>query len=382
MVTPNALPTTALVQIRSSLTERTGLAPQDWVLEARVRERMRALNIEDAAHYAEALGSRSELTALVELLRVGETRFYRHESQMRAVLELALPAMRLGNGPTKVWSAGCATGEEAYTLAMLLSGGLEGHRSVRVVASDISPASLERAKSGVYREAALGKLPSSYHSGLERTSDGNIRVTEAIRGLVDFEERNLATGGYPGSFDLIFCRNVLIYFEEAAKDAALRRLVRALKPGAFLFLGYSESLRDVAGLEVVSSGECKVYRRKLDSDAAQNRPSASYRTLTPVPPPIAGRPSVSESILVSLQGEYSDGSRLEAELGAAFRKTPKRIVVDLDGADYLGQETAEVLRSLRDQAKSRGIVLRWSATREGHLRFLRRHNLQIDGAAV
>lgn len=379
MVTSNALPPKVLGQIRTSITERTGLAPQDWVLEARVRERMRARGIEEATRYAEFLATRPELTALVELLRVGETRFYRHEAQMRAVVELVLPAMRHGFGPAKVWSAGCATGEEPYTLAMLLSRGLEGHRSLRVLASDISPASLEKARVGIYREAALGSLPANYRTGLEPANEGHFKVADGLKSLVEFEERNLAHGSYPGSFDLIFCRNVLIYFEETAKDAALRRLVKALKPGAFLFLGYSESLRDVAGLEVVNSGECSVYRRSLSSKAAADRPSSSFRTLTPAPSVGATTPRTTDSVLVSLKGQYTDGSRLESEIAAAFGKATARIVVDLDGADFLGQPTADVLRKSRAQATTRGIVLRWCATREGHLRFLRRHNLHSDG---
>ena len=378
MVTSNALPPKVLGQIRTSIAERTGLAPQDWVLEARVRERMRARGIEEVTRYAEFLASRPELTALVELLRVGETRFYRHEAQMRAVVELVLPAMCHGFGPAKVWSAGCATGEEPYTLAMLLSRGLEGHRPLRVLASDISPASLEKARVGIYREASLGSLPANYRNGLEPATEGHFKVADSLKSLVEFEERNLAIGSYPGSFDLIFCRNVLIYFEEAAKDAALRRLVKALKSGAFLFLGYSESLRDVAGLEVVNSGECSVYRRSLTPKAAAaDRPSSSFRPLTPAPG--VGATRTSNSVLVSLKGQYTDGSRLESEITAAFRKATTRIVVDLDGADFLGQPTADVLRKSRAQAKTRGIVLRWCATREGHLRFLRRHNLHSDG---
>ncbi len=377
MVTPNALPPDVLGKIRTSITERTGLNPQDWVLEARVQERMRERGVDQAHTYADLLGGRPELTALIELLRVGETRFYRHESQMRAVVELVMPALRRGVGPARLWSAGCATGEEAYTLAMLLSRGLDGHRSFKILASDISPASIERARAGIYREAAIGTLPHSYRTGFERSADGNFQVSPALRALVEFEERNLATGGYPGSFDLIFCRNVLIYFEESAKDAALRRLVKALKPGAFLFLGYSESLRDVAGLEVVSSDECTVYRRKMALDSAVNRPSTGVRVLMPTPLDSANTQPAT-SVLVALQGQYSNGQRLQSELDVAFRKATTHVVVDLDGADYLGQETADVLRNMREKAMLRGIALRWCATRAGHLRFLRRHNLS-DG---
>lgn len=373
MVTPSKLPQRVLERIRSSISERTGLAPQDWVLEARVRERMRALGLRDVARYADALTSPAELTGLIELLRVGETRFFRHESQMRAVTEMVLPHLRNQKGTAKVWSAGCATGEEAYTLAMLLSRGLEGCRDVQILASDISPASLRQAREGLYRESALGAMPRVYREELEAAKDGHFRVPARLRSLVEFEERNLAKGPFPGSFDLIFCRNVLIYFDEAAKNLALERLVKALKPGAFLFLGYSESLRDVSGLEVVKEGECHVYRRKLPSTPTGSRPPHTPEPAVRTPIPGA------TSTQVSLRGEYRNGTRLAEELDRALAAKCGLITIDLDGADFLSQETADVLRAMRAKAQAQGVSLHWRATREGHLRFLRRHKLLEGG---
>ncbi|MCP4449641.1 MAG: protein-glutamate O-methyltransferase CheR [Myxococcales bacterium] len=386
MVTTNALPTEMLRRIRSSISQRTGLAPQDWVLEARVRQRMRATGIEKVEHYSATLAGRAELTALVELLRVGETRFFRHESHMRALTEMVLPAMRNTTGPARIWSAGCATGEEAYTLAMLFSLGLDSRRSVNILASDISPSSLRSARLGIYRESALGSMPEIHRSDLEAVAEGRYQVAEHLRGLVEFEERNLATGPFPDAFDLVFCRNVLIYFEEETKDAALRKLVKALKPGAFLFLGYSESLRDVAGLEVVSSGECRAYRKQVSLAAKTVRNTPPPQTPTPATATATAMPATEPSSTFSafrltLRGEYRDGIRLSEELDTALRSANGLVSIDLDGADFLGHGTAEVLLAKRTEAKALGISLSWHATRSGHLRFLRRHNLHSEGGS-
>jgi chemotaxis protein methyltransferase CheR len=370
------IPAHVLEEIRSSIIRRTGLSPQDWILEARIGERMLATGIDQPSLYVDRLKTRAELVEVVELLRVGETRFFRHESQMKAISELVLPALRAGAGEARAWSAGCATGEEAYTLAMILSSGLKGHRKLSILASDISPSSLQRAAAGIYPQSVLPTLPQVHRSNLTRLEDGRYQVSERLQNLIEFEERNLATGAYPGGFDLIFCRNVLIYFDDDAKDDVLRRLVRSLNPGAFLFVGYSESLRDVEGLSLVQSGECSVYRRTSEKIAPQLTPTIldapqESAVRTPNPP--------SSALQVMLKGEYQDGTRLASELRDALAKPIAKIVVNFDGADFLGPETADVLRQMRSDARSKGITMHWLAARAGHLRFLRRHELEPIG---
>lgn len=371
------IPAHVLEEIRSSIIRRTGLSPQDWILEARIGERMLATGIDQPSLYVDQLRSRAELVEVVELLRVGETRFFRHESQMKAISELVLPALRKGSGEARVWSAGCATGEEAYTLAMVLSRGLKGHRKLSILASDISPSSLRRAAAGIYPQSVLPTLPQVHRSNLTRLDDGRYQVSKRLQDLIEFEERNLASGAFPGSFDLVFCRNVLIYFDDEAKDDVLRRLVRSLNPGAFLFVGYSESLRDVEGLSLVQSGECSVYRRTSEQ-VAQTTP-----TIREAPRESAARATdrgqPSGSLQVMLKGEYQDGTRLASELRSALAEPIDNIVVNFDGADFLGPATADVLRQMHADARSRGITMQWLAARAGHLRFLRRHELEPIG---
>jgi chemotaxis protein methyltransferase CheR len=327
------------------------------------------------------LETQAELIEIVELLRVGETRFFRHGSHMKAMNDLVLPALRKGSGEARVWSAGCATGEEAYTLAMMLSRGLEGHREVSILASDISPSSLQRAEAGIYPQSVLPTLPQVHRDKLTRLADGRYQVSQRLQNLIEFEERNLATGTYPRNFDLIFCRNVLIYFDDDAKDDALRRLVRSLKPGAFLFVGYSETLRDVEGLSLVQSGECSVYRRISEQDETMTNSAIQEAPQEGTSMPV-GRLLSSSTLQVMLRGEYQDGTRLASELRDALAKPNNEIVVNLDGADFLGPETAGVLSQMRATARSKGITMLWQATRAGHLRFLRRHELEPKSAPL
>ncbi len=357
-----------LGQIRLSIAKRTGLAPQDWVLTARVQERMQVTQIGQVDRYFEALQGRTEFTALIELLRVGETRFFRHESHIRAMTELVLPRLREETSTLHVWSAGCATGEEPYTLAMLLSRELGEVRDTEVLASDISPDSLQLARAAIYHHTTLSKMPASYRELLVPLDDGRFQVPTYLQTLVRFEERNLATAPYPGAFDLVFCRNVLIYFEEQAKKAALGRLVRALKPGGFLFLGYSESLRDVEGLREVRGDGCVAYQRvatEFSDIPVTSQPS-------PAPPKT---PSQEVTYELCLHGEYRDGHRLSDELDRALARHSNCLIINLDGADYLAPAAANVLREARGKAHNVGTTLQLQATREGHQRFLRRHEL-------
>ncbi len=370
-ISSRSIPKHVLEKIRSSIIRRTGLSPQDWVLEARIRERLLATGIERPSLYLDQLESQAELVEIVELLRVGETRFFRHQSHMKAMNELVLPALRKGTGEARVWSAGCATGEEAYTLAMMLSRGLEGSRDVSILASDISPNSLQRAEAGIYPQSVLPTLPLEHRDSLTRLADGRFQVSARLQDLVEFEERNLATGAYPRGFDLIFCRNVLIYFDEDAKEDVLQRLVRSLNPGAFLFVGYSESLRDVEGLSLMQSGECSVYRRIAEQGETSTDPATQEAPQKRLP---------SSTLQVMLSGEYQDGTRLASELRDALTKPVSKIVVNFDGADFLGPDTAGVLRQMRAAARSRKITMAWQATRTGHLRFLRRHELEPSAA--
>jgi chemotaxis protein methyltransferase CheR len=199
------------------------------------------------------------IASLVEHVVVSETAFWRHPDQLAAVGRIAVAA----GGPLSIWSAGCATGEEPYSVAIaLLESGRTG-RGDRILATDLSERALAAARAAVYGPRALRKLPADLAA---RWLEGIVerRVADGARALVTFARHNLV-GAEPapgGPFDLVLCRNVLIYFEEATAMAVVRRLAEALRPGGTLVLGPVElALGEEAGLVAVDEGGATVLRR-------------------------------------------------------------------------------------------------------------------------
>src|SRR5262249_50770232 len=144
-------------------------------------------------------------------------------------------------------SAGCASGEEAYTLALVLVK-VFPVASPSILATDVSANALAIARRGVYPKASLERVPDAWRDGF--VVDGmHARVRPDVARVVTFEQSNLAGRDRPAGFDLVWCRNVLIYFDAGARKRAIAKLINALKPGGFLFVGYSETLRDVGELE-------------------------------------------------------------------------------------------------------------------------------------
>jgi chemotaxis protein methyltransferase CheR len=349
------------------LAERAGLDPPAWALEARVRERAAALGLSDADYVARAAADAGELDRLIELLRVGETRFFRHGAQLATLGERVLPSLR---APVAAWSAGCASGEEAWTLAMLLG---ERGGAFSVWATDLSATALARARAGRYAAGRVAnEVPAALRARYFRKIGDDEVVNDRLRPHVRFDAHNLlaATGGR--EFDLILCRNVLIYFDEARRAEAVARLVRALKPGGWLLVGYSETLRDCAELAAETHA---VYRKQPPAVSRQS----SARTV--MAPPVA--PSAAASVPHStphgvpnaaprlvLRGDYVDGKRLAAELRAVVGDA--RAVLDLDGATFLGDDAARVLR--RAVEASPGLEVR--ATRPAVRRWLGRHGIR------
>ncbi|MBZ0233126.1 MAG: protein-glutamate O-methyltransferase CheR, partial [Deltaproteobacteria bacterium] len=276
-----ALPRDIVAGLTRRLAERAGLELPAWVVEARARARMEALRL-GATEYLELVATprgRVELDELVEAVRVGETRFFRHVSQVQALVDVVAPAIAArGRRNVRVWSAGCASGEEAYTLAIVLSRELPEH-AVTVVATDVSEDALAVAARGRYPRAALAHVPEAWRDAFEPVGAGGggegdeVRVKAEIAKRVTFEQANLVEGEAPRGCQVVWCRNVLIYFEKDARKRAVQKLISALDAGGWLFVGYSEQLRDVAELEAVRAGDVTIYvKRTPGSNAATRTP--------------------------------------------------------------------------------------------------------------
>ena len=248
----------ALEGIRALVAEHVGLEILDHRLQDlahAVYKRVETLELDCAALYLQRLvstsGKADELLALVQALTVGETYFFRYLDQLRVLVEVALPDCLQARGdeaPVRVLSAGCSTGEEPYTVAMLLRTHFPRHlrKRIEIKACDLNMASLDRAVAGRYARWALRETSPAIREQFFDPDEKESILKPEVRRMVSFEHRNLAsddsTFWYPATFDIILFRNVSIYFTPQATIQVLTRMTRALRPGGYLFLGHSETL--------------------------------------------------------------------------------------------------------------------------------------------
>jgi chemotaxis protein methyltransferase CheR len=205
---------------------------------------------------------------LVDACVNGETYFFRDPDGLAAFVEEIAPERLLAVGPEgtfDVWSAGCSSGEEPYTLAMLLSerGILPGHR-VRIRGTDVSPDAIRRARAGLYGPHALRATSAERRSRFfEPSEGGRFRLKDGARPAVELEVRGLLDEPKSGPlFDVILCRNVLIYFDEEARRVVADRFAERLKPGGYLLLGPSDALAAAStSLRLVRLQHDVAYRR-------------------------------------------------------------------------------------------------------------------------
>lgn len=290
-----------LASLRRSIERRMGLRADSRgmaELEVLVRRRARILRAPDPGTYVEWViqGSCGEQEAahLAAALTVPETYFFRNGGQLRAV-ERELERRAASGRPVQVLSAGCATGEEAYTVAMLAIERLGPEPPVSILGVDLSRSALEAARRARYPDWSLRQTDALTRARYFVDRHGAHEVVEPVRRLVRFEERNLAADDdelwWPGRFDLVLCRNVLMYMCDAAAHAAVGRMARALAPGGLLILGDAESLRGPAQLPELEHerGERAFFYRRVWPATPQPAPEP----VTPkpaAPPPPAPRP--------------------------------------------------------------------------------------------
>ncbi len=258
------------------LYRRTGLAfteAKRYFVERRIEERMRVTGaVPFASYYARLLNDvRGEVEQLVNAITINETFFYREEHQLRCLtrdlLTRRVAAKRQGE-PLHIWSVPCSTGEEPYSIAMWL---LENWPQVdsydiEIVGSDIDTRVLEAAREGRYGKRPLVRLSSDLVGKyFQAIDDENWQIIDALRHSIRFTSVNLIEAGAMrahGRFDVIFCRNVLIYFDDRSRRIAAENLYETLLPGGYLCLGHSESMSRISPLfEVCRFSDAIVYQR-------------------------------------------------------------------------------------------------------------------------
>ena len=267
--------------LRDLVNEFCGIRfPDDmtFVLERKLKERLQSLDIPDFAEYYHYLryhpDARGEIERAVDVLTTNETYLFREEYQLRAFQREVLPLLyERGRKQRRlsIWSAGCSTGEEVYTLAILIreSRMFEGW-DVRVIGNDISRRVLQVARRASYGPSSFRSMPEQYAEYFVETSEGRT-VRQDIRAMCNFAHLNLldaARYSVIGMVEAIFCRNVLIYFDTASRRKVIEGFYERLQPEGFLFLGHSESLLNVStAFELVH----------LSSDLAYRKPAAPGR---------------------------------------------------------------------------------------------------------
>jgi chemotaxis protein methyltransferase CheR len=236
------------------------------LVRARLAPRLRELGMFDFRSYLDRVATDatdSELGRLVDLLTTNQTSFFREPRHFQILRERVVPELYRAGRPLRIWSAGCSSGQEPYSLAMALLHQLGAHAHARILATDISARALAQARTGVYGEEAVRQVPPPLRRWLDRVgtrSPRRYRAGETLRAKVSFARHNLI-GPWPmtGQFGLVCCRNVMIYFDRATQQRLVERFWSVLAPGGYLFIGHSESLAaHDHGLEYVQPA---VYRR-------------------------------------------------------------------------------------------------------------------------
>lgn len=200
------------------------------------------------------LNKDQELSDIMDVLTTNETYFFREAFQLRAFTEEIVPALveakrSKGDKSLRIWSAGCSTGEEPYTIAMLLLERPElADWSVEIIGTDISQRVLHIARKGVYGNSSFRVTDEQYKNRYFHEQEGCFRISDRVRELVTFSRLNLYDESrflFLGRMDIVFCRNVIIYFDQPAKKRVIEHFYTTLNPGGFLLLGHSESLMNI-----------------------------------------------------------------------------------------------------------------------------------------
>ncbi len=245
-----------------------------FLLERRLAHRLEVNNLSNYRDYHRYLlydpKRDEELSVILDILTTNETYFFREKCQLKAFTEEILPEImerKKDRRRLKIWSAGCSTGEEPYTIAMLLiEKGILKDWDVDIFANDISNRVLLAARKGVYAESSFRATESYYRERFfEPCEGGRYRIKDEVKGLVKFGQLNLLNRtriGLLGFMDIIFCRNVIIYFDAESKKKVIGNLYDRLEHGGYLLLGHSESLIGISTAFTLQSLKNDLVYRK------------------------------------------------------------------------------------------------------------------------
>jgi chemotaxis protein methyltransferase CheR len=267
--------------IRKYIYENAGIYFQDnkkYFLESRLQRRMNCLGIKTFDEYFDLLrfgtGGTAEKRYFYEAITINETFFFRNQPQLDALASTIFPEIiniknASGKNKIRIWSAACSSGEEAYSIAMIFHDLIKPRNSnfeLEVVGTDINTAVVDTANQGIYREYSIRNTPQYYLKKYFRSNNGSFEVAPEIKKMASFKNMNL----YDNSamrmmvgFDVIFCANVLIYFDQASKIKVISNLYNSLNKGGYLYIGYSETLHGISkAFKLVSFPNTVGYKKE------------------------------------------------------------------------------------------------------------------------
>jgi len=262
-----------LSEIRMLIEERTGICfdeSRERFFSTRVKEHLRAKGLSRGTDLLRSMRkSNVEYEALLERLLTQETSFFRYPGVYEAFEKRVLPEVHVKkfwrNPRTlRIWSAGCSTGEEPYSIAITITDSLSFADSwnVEILATDVGRQALKHAERGVYSGRSIGSVSEKQLANHFSVVEGGQQVKPRLRKMVSFAQMNLASPVYLGRMDAIFCMNVLIYFSEERRRALVQRFYETLEPGGYLFLGHSESISKMPmKFQAIVLNDCILYRK-------------------------------------------------------------------------------------------------------------------------
>jgi len=262
-----------LSEIRMLIEERTGIhfdESRERFLSTRVREHMHERGYARVSELLRAVRKTNvEYDSLLERMLTQETSFFRYPAVYEAFEKRVLPEIHVSkfwkNPRTlRVWSAGCSTGEEPYSIAITIADSLSfaDAWNVEILATDVGKLALKNAEKGIYSGRSLSGVNEKQLAAHFTQVENKFHVKPRLKKMISFAPINLAAPVYVGRMDLIFCMNVLIYFTEERRRALVQRFYEALEPGGYLFLGHSESISKMpVKFQAIVLGDCILYRK-------------------------------------------------------------------------------------------------------------------------
>lgn len=214
--------------------------------EAQMKRRLTSLyekrGFRSFKEFFEAMNRDQEIfNEFLDRMTINVSEFYRNAKRWEVLEKKIFPRLLASNKKLKVWSAACSTGEEPYTTAMVLSKFMPLSQ-ISILATDLDQNALQKAKIGVYSERSLAEVPREMKEKYFTQEGSFFKVTDEIKRTVTFKQQNLLSDRFDSNFDLIICRNVMIYFTEEAKDELYHKFNQALKPSGVLFVGSTEQI--------------------------------------------------------------------------------------------------------------------------------------------